>query len=222
VAAFRRIERVRGAHVSLENPDAFRSVDLASHVLPARITGSLAGIGAKIDLAVAVNGTIAAVTQSYREFGETRFAAFVPERALRRGDNDVEVYAVRGRSATPSLAALGGSEFSLRLVTSGSRVRIVPSTGGTIDVRKGAVVGQVRAHARGGTIVFVGGKAVFQGDASNYRRRDVEQRLGVTGVGFLFRVPASLLPPREFRRRVRVFVIAGRTASELAYRAPGL
>ena len=56
-------------------------------------------VGPRRDLAIAVNGRIAAITRSFRLDGATRFAAVLPEWALRDGANDVAVLAV-GRAGT--------------------------------------------------------------------------------------------------------------------------
>ena len=56
-------------------------------------------------MAVAVNGRIAATTRTYRGHdGETEVAAIVdPDRALRRGANRVEMFAVERDGATVEL-----------------------------------------------------------------------------------------------------------------------
>ena len=68
-----------------------------SGVVPAQIAGLLErGSGSPRDLAVAVNGTIAAVGRSFRLAGRASesFAFMVPEHALRDGHNTIEVYEV--------------------------------------------------------------------------------------------------------------------------------
>jgi Sulfatase len=73
------------------------NVRRGSGVVPAHITGSLeGGWGEARDLAVAVNGRIAAVGRSFRLAGDAteHFAFMVPEEALRDGHNAVEVFEV--------------------------------------------------------------------------------------------------------------------------------
>jgi Sulfatase len=74
------------------------AVDPDSLFVPSHITGSVSGgaRGATRDLAVAVNGRIAAVTRSFYVAGDDveRISALVPESALRAGRNAVEVFAV--------------------------------------------------------------------------------------------------------------------------------
>ncbi len=71
----------------------------ASPVFPARFTGRLVGggPGAERDLAVAVNGRIWAVGRSFRLEGQRPeyFSLLVPDRALRQGRNEAELFQVR-------------------------------------------------------------------------------------------------------------------------------
>ena len=73
----------------------FVSVDLSRGRVPANVIGWLDGRGtADRDLAVAVNGRIAAVGQSFKPMGATglEFSLMVPESAFHQGFNDVRVY----------------------------------------------------------------------------------------------------------------------------------
>ena len=54
------------------------------------------GVPGGLDLAVAVNGRIAATTRSFEFDGETLVSALVPEEALRPGENSVRLYVVDG------------------------------------------------------------------------------------------------------------------------------
>jgi hypothetical protein len=66
--------------------------------VPALVSGDLAGDAARggVDLAIAVNGRIAATTRSFETGLGVRFATLVPERVLRDGRNRVAVYRVAG------------------------------------------------------------------------------------------------------------------------------
>ena len=78
---------------------ALRSVDLASSFVPTNVTGTLHGGHAGLVLAVAVNGRIAATTESFeRRGGSIQFEALLPETALRERRNDLGLYVVKGRS----------------------------------------------------------------------------------------------------------------------------
>ncbi|HEX2044782.1 MAG TPA: sulfatase-like hydrolase/transferase [Gaiellaceae bacterium] len=96
----RRVEslaaRTGDARAELDQAAALAAVDLAAPVIPARLTGRIVGGGAPSrDLAVALNGRVAAVASSYAAGGEERFSVLVPESSLRQGANDVELFWVR-------------------------------------------------------------------------------------------------------------------------------
>lgn len=77
---------------------SFARVRRASGLVPAQVAGSLRGgaAGEERDLAVAVNGRIEAVGQSFHLSGDPteHFALNVPETALREGRNRIEVFEV--------------------------------------------------------------------------------------------------------------------------------
>ena len=86
--------------IKYDSPDLFAAVDLESSFIPAHITGRIRSQeDAKTThtLAVAVNGTIQAVTRPWRfpVKGESgSWSAIVPEKAFRSGKNDVETFVV--------------------------------------------------------------------------------------------------------------------------------
>jgi hypothetical protein len=96
------------AEVDEDEARWLRDVDPASGFVPAYVTGRIEGEGGGgVDLAVAVNGRIAAVTRSSPH--ETPlFAALVPESAFRPGSNAVEIFAVSSGSGALRLERLGG------------------------------------------------------------------------------------------------------------------
>jgi hypothetical protein len=221
--------------VSLNGRELLGNVDLSTDLLPSYVTGNITGSHPKQqDLAVAVNGTIRAMTRSYTELGATKFAALVPEDAFTQGENDVTVYSVGGTAVRPALEELRGSELTYTL--SGSTIKA--SDGKTIQVQPGALTGEVRALANPGgsnlggwaadlkahraadsIIVFVDGRSAFAGRNGNYRRKDIVDRYGVDNAGFIFQLPAGLLPAAGQDHQVRVFALAGGVASELRYLA---
>jgi hypothetical protein len=75
----------------------FLDVDLRGHRVPSNVIGWLKGEPPPgRDLAVAINGRIAAVGESFRPMGSTgmEFSLLVPESAFRQGRNDVRIYEV--------------------------------------------------------------------------------------------------------------------------------
>jgi hypothetical protein len=95
-------------HGELANDALFADVEPSEQILPTRVTGRLAGSppGAMRDLAVAVNGRIRAVGRSFHLRGRRTefFSLLVPESALRRGRNVVEVLEVRPDGRLAQLA----------------------------------------------------------------------------------------------------------------------
>jgi hypothetical protein len=99
-----------GAKADVFRSGDLRDVDLKSGFIPLEVGGRITGGGApkKRDLAVAVNGRIAAVGESFPgplNKDVENYAMFAPESAFRNGRNRVEVYEVTGSGA---LARLGG------------------------------------------------------------------------------------------------------------------
>jgi hypothetical protein len=98
VGEVRRLLGKAGRQVLVDDEDLFRSVDLASPVVPALISGQIVGDGegAGILLAIAVNGRIAATTRTFLLPQGTWFTALVPESVFRQGANEVEVFRIAG------------------------------------------------------------------------------------------------------------------------------
>ena len=104
------VEERAQVQVRLDEPCALADVDPASGFVPVHITGQVTGRTkdeAPTVLAVAVNGRIEAVTQTWKTpvYGrEGYWAAIVPEGALRKGRNTLEVLVVTRVGTQTSLA----------------------------------------------------------------------------------------------------------------------
>jgi sulfatase-like protein len=214
--------------VRLSGRELLSAVDLSLDVVPSYITGTLTGRHPPLqDLAVAVNGKIEAVTRSYSDFGEAKFAALVPEQSMREGANDVTVYAVNGTR----LEELKGSDLTYSLegdtLQASDGTAIPVSTAVTGEVRgtrssKSSTLGGWAANLKArkpadSIVVLVDGRSVFVGQNGNIKRDDILDRYGVDKAGFLFRLPGALLPAAGEAHQVRVFAIGGKFASELRY-----
>ena len=100
--------------VGLDEPCALADVDPASGFVPVHITGQV--IGRRKDeaptvLAIAINGRIEAVTQTWKAqvYGrEGHWSAIVPEGALRKGRNTLEVLVVTRVGTRTRLAPVRG------------------------------------------------------------------------------------------------------------------
>lgn len=110
-----RAGRGTGARAELRGRGSLRAYDPRSGFSPSHLVGQVRGsrpTGGREsrELAVAVNGRIAAVAESYRSRdGEDEyFSALVPESVLRTGRNAVELFEVtRGGGGELRLASLG-------------------------------------------------------------------------------------------------------------------
>ena len=86
--------------VILDRPELFANVDPASGFIPAHVTGQVMARSEDhppIALAIAVNGTIEAVTEPWKvpiRGREGFWSAIVPETAFRTGANTVEVFVI--------------------------------------------------------------------------------------------------------------------------------
>jgi hypothetical protein len=93
----------------LDKPQRFAQVDLEGGPVPAFVTGRAAGLrpGDTRDVAIAVNGTVAAVGRTFDVHSGQAFAIFVPDDVLRPGRNDVRAYQVAGTGKAARLLAGG-------------------------------------------------------------------------------------------------------------------
>jgi hypothetical protein len=94
------LARAPTVRASVVQDSMFADVEPGSGVMPTQIAGDLSGgrAGATRDLAVAVNGRIAAVGRSFYLTGDSteHFAFMVPESSLHGGRNSIEVLEVGG------------------------------------------------------------------------------------------------------------------------------
>ena len=78
------------------NFPTFREIVRSEHELRMFVTGVLdTSQDEPVQLAIALNGVVAATTESYREDGAWRFAAMLAEDGLLDGDNDVRLFALQ-------------------------------------------------------------------------------------------------------------------------------
>jgi hypothetical protein len=97
------------ASLSLTDPGAYDDVDTGGPVLPTWVTGRVSGVDEKVDVAIAVDGTVRAVSNTFELANRGGFlvAALVPPGAFRDGENLVEVYEV---TSGGRLALMGSSD----------------------------------------------------------------------------------------------------------------
>jgi hypothetical protein len=221
--------------VSIDGSSLFAAVEPSSLLSPGHITGSVQGADGDLDLAVAVNGTIDAVTQTFDSDGSTHFAAFVPDSDFHAGANSVDVYAVRAGGTLERLQ--GGTGSTAGYTLSGSTLRSPAGT--TITVRPGALAGRVEdwyqesATVRFGgwagdtanhrlvdsVVVFQGTHSIFAGTTTVERNLPQLKSKGQVQGGFVFELPQSVVG-KGGGTPLRFFAVRGNVATELTY-APG-
>jgi hypothetical protein len=138
----------------------YDEVDTSSGYLPALVAGRLSGVdvpASALNLAVAVNGSIRAVTRTFEHTERSaRFVAMVPEAAFRDRRNDVEVFVVREQARGLALRPTQvrpTTTYAVAKAHDGTLAALLSSEGRLIPVVENAVRGQV---ARKGD-TFAGG-----------------------------------------------------------------
>jgi hypothetical protein len=97
------------AKVALTDPGAYDDVDTKGAALPIWVTGKVSGGDRSTDVAIAVNGVVRAVSNTFKlaDGSDELIAALIPPSSLRSGRNSVEVYEV---TASGALASMGGTD----------------------------------------------------------------------------------------------------------------
>ena len=218
-----------GLSVELDQQPLFAAYDPDGPLSPAWATGRIKGADPGLDLAVAVNGVVAATTQVYDASGEPSFAVFVPESMLEAGANDVELFTVTSSGAldrippaAPELALedgtirrAGGSE--LRLDADAVHGTVDAAANGDSVVFSGWAVDDARNRPVESVAVFVDGRLVYVARGETLRTPEPEQHEGIDDSAFRFALPANLLPAAGSAADVRVFAVGGDAAGELRY-----
>jgi hypothetical protein len=223
------VEPSENLRVHLDDGELLRIVDRSTDLLPTRIQGTITGTKREdVQLAIGVNGRIAAVTQTNQLEGQTYFSASVPEETLHNGRNDVQVLVVRGNK----FEELPGSSETTTLA--GNVIR--SSDGTTIPVRKGALRGQVQflkgplygfsgwaaqrnmKHRADSVMVFADNREVFAAPTAQLLPHRLKHQNGF--FGFHFELPKGLLPKPGPGHRVRIFAIRKGVAGELTRKRP--
>jgi hypothetical protein len=90
------------AAITLRNPRQFENIKLASDPLPLYVHGELTTSRADpLNVAVIVNGTVAAIAQSYQDRDGHMFGTLIPETVLRNGQNTVSAMVIDRLPAVP-------------------------------------------------------------------------------------------------------------------------
>jgi hypothetical protein len=233
-----------GVEVEIEQAHIYERVDLQSPFVPAYVRGRVVRNDRTtnpLDLAIAVNGTVQAVTQAVRrKGGELRFSTVVPESAFQTGENTVEVFVVtqkgqsshlqftrRTRGVAYTFVAADGEEMlvapdrtAIHLVPHALRghVDAVIVAGDFVEFRGwGADV--TNAALPEAIVIFANGEFRYAG-RPNLARPDVADffdNAALQESGFSYTLPRQLLGDGD-TVEVRVFAVSEHgVASELIY-----
>ncbi len=228
--------------VALSDTDILAHLDLASSYVPAHIAGSLGPSNdtSTLSLAVAVNGRIQAVTETYADLnGDLRFTAMVPEASFNAGFNPVEIFAISAAApngAAPSLAAIptrATVRFELRLAADGSAEQIT-ADGRPIRIAPGALQGEVvfdgvsfkgwaadvdNARIADSILLFIGSEMISRVGTGDFRRdlAELYKTPALARAGFNFIVPYSKIDDPS-SPNIRFFALLDGVAVPLPYR----
>ena len=214
----------------------YDNVDPVSPFIPARIMGVIMPAKAgeeEIGLAIAVNGTIRALTRSYStKDGVQKFSAIVPEVSFRKGKNDIEVFVtpkVDERRSFSHISAGAATRYSsepsskttrevITSLDSRSVMPVAPNTFiGHLDIARvqynqvefsGWAADVKNSHFPEAIKIFLDGKLLYAGSC-NLDRPDVAKAYAnpaLKKAGFKYRIPLSSfedLPDSE----VRIFAL---------------
>ncbi len=216
----------------LDLPVLFENVDPESPATPCHVTGRIYSEPGSPPayLAVAVNGSVEAITRTYREGSSRRFAAMIAEEALQPGRNDVALYAIQDRPAgTPLLSPVstGSDAYWLETAEDGETEALHAADGRVFPVQDDKITGRARRIQARGAMLILRGSAVETATAKPPSHLLVFDRgrfvfaSAVHGrratTRFMLRVPKETFPDLA-AAEIRVFALSDRGyASELRY-----
>lgn len=230
--------------VHLDGEVLLSNVDPDSGLVPALIKGvaqSTDGVSQELNLAIAVNGTIRAVTRAQPgQNGQAEFSALVPEQSFRPGRNDVTVFVVTGSEEQPVLhATRDRTSLMYTLSVEDGREELTDERGVRYVVVEGGLAGAVdageledgygvlrgwaadveRLRPAEAVVAFVDGRFLAAGRVG-LARRDVASHYSAEELllaGYEVRFAAEALGEGS-EGKVRVFALSGEgVATELAY-----
>ena len=110
-----------GANVSIDRESDLENVRKSSGYVPAQILGRIAwgSLRSAENLAIAINGRVAATTRPYAYRGTTELSTMIDENVLHDGRNSIDVFAVRGTGSKTRLLLLGGNDAGAARVAAG-------------------------------------------------------------------------------------------------------
>lgn len=206
-----------GATAILEGLNSYRNVRRQNGFVPSLVAGRVEpGVADGTPLAIAVDGTVRATTETFTDRGTSRFLALIEEQWLTAGGHEVGVYAIRGGGDLPGgrvrtvLTPLSSSGPSPQLAVEAGRLRGVDLGGdlrlervehlfqGDVEAQTGGFQGRLLSRP-GEKLLRADEFFVFDGPDLLYRGQDDPARRRVRQRGdereqmtFRISLPAAL------------------------------
>jgi len=239
------VTKESGVGLELDLASCYERVDPEAGFVPAHITGRLhlsESKGSPLNLAIAVNGMIRAVTRTFdNEGGEAKFSAIVPEASFHKGKNEVEVFVVsEGDGRLQLLHTKSRSTLTYFLAESSEHGEIITCSNGTtmpiipnalkahldiVDVRKdyfvlsGWAADVKNSQLAEAIVIFADGEFFYSGRC-NLDRPDLVKafdNVALQRAGFSYLFPSSVFKDIT-NSEVRIFAVSKEgVASELNY-----
>ena len=208
------VRRNAGLTASIDHAAYFENVDPASGFLPAHVSGSIQWPDrGGVDLAIALNGRLAAVTTAYADRSSWRFSAMLPESAFLAGENDIQVFAIDAGDSDQLVLVAGspapaGGDYTWNadgdsVSYAGGKLPTDPiGIKGLVDYISlgeeaveilGWAIDSANARAVKAILVFNGPDLVYKG-GTHMLREETHQFGVVIEVGFHAVIPFSQMP----------------------------
>ena len=191
----------------VDSEGSLSNVDFSGPILLTHLTGRIhnpgQGADEPLDLAVAVNEIVRAVTETYKRGGEERFSVVLPDSAFRDGHNDVAIFQVAHRNGQPVLAEI-------------KRVKRAEYQWGTLI--RFAINGNARLYQAEG---WAAAEANYSWTDGNRARLVLPTSLPKSLVTLKARLRAFIVPGKIEKQTLRILVDQ-RLAGEWVVTNPGL
>ena len=130
----------------------YRNVRLESGLLPVWMRGKILGhsLTAPLRLAIALNGTIVATTETFVDDDlQVNFRALLPERRFAEGSNDFKLFVIPNARTGYRLGEIPESEWAWRLQRDGGQLDLVSFNGDRIPVQPRSLFAELLRTRRG-------------------------------------------------------------------------
>jgi hypothetical protein len=149
--------------VDFSNAQVFAPLNPKAAVIPSFLNGRVTGgVEAGTPIAVAVNGRVRGVSETFADGSETRFAVMVPPTSFQRGRNRIDVLAINRTGPGTRLTALEVARPAEYRIVDRDGKQVLVGGSAEIPIAGGNVQGAVDDLKRDGPAIRVGGWAASQ------------------------------------------------------------